>query len=114
MLFAGNAPSLNAAVAYYGRITGQKTENQPAHALDLVEKMKAPLLGHFGEKDSGIPPAEAEKLREALKAAGKTADIYIYEGAGHAFNNDTRESYDETAAKQAWQRTLDWFKKYLS
>ncbi len=52
-------------------------------------------------------------LREALKKDGKTADLYVYEGAGHAFNNDTRPSYHAESAKLAWQRTLDWFAKYL-
>lgn len=113
MILAGYAPDLNAAVAYYGRISGNKTEAQPAHAIDLVEKMKAPLLGHFGALDNGIPPSEADKLRDALKQHNKIGEIYVYEGAGHAFNNDTRESYRPEIAKQAWQRTLDWFKHNL-
>lgn len=113
MIYAGYSPELNAAVAYYGRISGQKSEKQPAHAIDLVEKMKAPLLGHFGALDRGIPPAEADKLREALKQNNKTVEIYVYENANHAFNNDTRESYQPEAAKLAWQRTLDWYAKHL-
>lgn len=113
MLLDGHAPDLNAAVAYYGRISGQPSETQPAHPMDLVEKMHAPLLGHFGEKDTGIPPAEANKLRDALKAHNKIGEIYVYEGAGHAFNNDTRESYNEQAATLAWKRTLDWYMRYL-
>lgn len=113
MLFDAAAPTLNAAVAYYGRISGPKTDNQPAHPIDLVAKMHAPLLGNFGAEDTGIPPAEAEKLRAALKDHHKTAEIYVYEHAGHAFNNDTRESYRPEVAKVAWQHTLDWFKKYL-
>jgi carboxymethylenebutenolidase len=114
MLLDGNAPELNAAVAYYGRISGQPSATQPAHPIDLVEKMQAPLLGHFGEKDGGIPPAEAEKLRAALKMHNKPGEIFIYEGAPHAFHNDTRESYRAEAAKLSWQRTLDWFRKHLA
>ena len=113
MILDGYVPELNAAVAYYGRISGNKTEGQPAQPIDLAEKMKAPLLGHFGAQDNGIPPSEAEKLQDALKQHNKAAEIYVYEGAGHAFNNDTRESYRPEVAKLAWQRTLDWFKKYL-
>ncbi len=114
MLLDANAPDLNAAVAYYGRISGDKSANQPAHPIDLVEKMHAPLLGHFGAEDQGIPPSEAAKLRSALKDHGQVAEIYVYEHAGHAFNNDTRESYRPEAAKLAWKRTLDWFARYLS
>jgi carboxymethylenebutenolidase len=113
MIADGYIPELNAAVAYYGRITGQKSDTQPAHPLDLAEKMKAPLLGHFGGKDQGISVADVDKLREALHQQGKTAELYVYDAAGHAFNNDTRPSYHAESAKLAWQRTLDWFKKHL-
>jgi carboxymethylenebutenolidase len=113
MLLAGSAPELNAAVAYYGRISSEKTANQPAHPIDLAAQVYAPLQGHFGEEDQGIPPAEAEKLRAALAEHHKTAEIYVYEHAGHAFNNDTRENYRPEAARLAWQRTLDWFARYL-
>jgi carboxymethylenebutenolidase len=47
------------------------------------------------------------------QAAHKTAEIYVNENAGHAFNNDTRESYRPEAAKLAMQRSLEWFSKYL-
>jgi carboxymethylenebutenolidase len=113
MLFDGAAPHLNAAVAYYGRVSGAKTENQPEHPIDAAAHMHCPLLCHFGEKDTSIPPSEAEKLRDALKAHHKTAEVFVYEGAGHAFNNDTREAYVPAAAKLAWGRTLDWYAKYL-
>jgi carboxymethylenebutenolidase len=78
-----------------------------------VETIKAPLLGHFGANDRGIPPADAEALKEELKKRGRAVEIHVYEGAGHAFNNDTRESYHAESAKLAWRRTLEWFDKYL-
>lgn len=113
MLLDGNAPDLNAAVAYYGRIVGQPSDMQPQHPLDLAEKMKAPLMGHFGGLDRGIPVADVEKLKDRLKEHGKTAEFYVYDKAGHAFNNDTRESFQPESAKLAWERTTDWFKKHL-
>jgi carboxymethylenebutenolidase len=75
--------------------------------------MRAPLLGHFGAEDRGIPVADVDALRTELRKRGKTAELFVYEGAGHAFNNDTRESYHAASAKLAWARTLDWFAKYL-
>jgi carboxymethylenebutenolidase len=114
MLLDADAPDLDAAVAYYGRISGKATPNQPLQPLDLADKMHAPLLGNFGAEDQGIPPSEVDKLRAALKEHGKTAELYEYDHAGHAFNNDTRESYRPEAAKLAFHRTLEWFKKYLS
>jgi carboxymethylenebutenolidase len=114
MLAAAKVPTLNAGVAYYGRIRQPaKTEAQPAGPIDLVEEMKVPLMGHFGAEDSGIPVADVEALRDALKARNRTAEFHIYPGAGHAFNNDTRPSYRAEAAKLAWQRTLEWFAKHL-
>lgn len=114
MITDGAAKAVDAAVSYYGRVSGEKTANNPEHPIDLATTMHAPLMAHFGGKDQSIPPSEAIKLREALTAAGKVAEIYIYDSAGHAFNNDTRESFEPVSAKLAWSRTLSWFSKYLS
>ena len=100
---AVNAPNLDAAVVYYGR--------QPK-AAD-VPKIKAPLLLHYAGLDArineGIPAFE-----EALKKANKTYTLYIYEGANHAFNNDTSEArYNRQAAEQSWSRTVVFLKEHL-
>lgn len=114
MLSSAEVEHLDAAVAYYGRIRlAEKTANQPHAPIELVAQMHAPLLGNFGALDSSIPPADADALREELKQHGKQAEIYVYEGAGHAFNNDTRENYNPAAAHLAWTRTLAWFNKHL-
>ena len=95
-------PDLGAAVAFYGR--------QPS--ADAVSKIKAPLLLHYGSLDTritdGWPAYEA-----ALKANHVTYTGYVYDGANHGFHNDTTPRYDEAAAKLSWQRTLDFFDKYL-
>jgi len=100
---AVHAPDLRAAVPYYG--------SQPA--TEEVPKIKAALLLHYAGNDErinkGIPAFEA-----ALKKAGIEYQLYIYEGAGHAFNNDTNESrYHKEAAQLAWQRTVAFFKEKL-
>jgi carboxymethylenebutenolidase len=95
-------PDLGAAVAFYGR--------QPS--AEDAAKIKAPLLLHYASLDTritgGWPAYEA-----ALKAGHVTYTAYIYDGANHGFHNDTTPRYDETAAKLAWQRTLDFLNKYL-
>ncbi|MEE1611585.1 dienelactone hydrolase family protein [Microvirga sp. CF3016] len=101
---AVNEPNLNAGVAYYG---GQpKAEDVP--------KINAAMMMHYGGLDerinAGIPAYEA-----ALKQAGKTYEIHVYEGANHAFNNDTNAArYDKEAADLAWRRTVGFLKKNLA
>jgi len=100
---AVNEPNLNAGVAYYG---GQpKAEDVP--------KINAAMMMHYGSLDerinAGIPAYEG-----ALKQAGKTYEIYVYEGANHAFNNDTGgPRYNKAAADLAYSRTLAFFKDNL-
>jgi carboxymethylenebutenolidase len=100
---AAAGTSLDAAVSYYGR-------QLPA---DEVPKITAPLLLHYGSLDAridaGIPAFEA-----ALKANNKTYELYMYEGANHAFNNDTNPArYNKAAADLAWSRTIAFLRKYL-
>jgi carboxymethylenebutenolidase len=93
---------LNAGVAFYGRQPG----------ADDVPKIQAPLLLHYAGNDqgvnAGIPAYEA-----ALKANKKKYEIFMYDGKQHGFHNDTTPRYDAEAAKIAWERTLDFFKKNL-
>ncbi len=95
-------PELKAAVAYYGA--------QPPAAQ--VASIKAPLLLHYAGLDerinAGIPAYEA-----ALKANNKPHTIYVYPNVNHAFNNDTGNRYDKTAADLAWGRTIAFFKEHL-
>src|SRR5688572_10089016 len=100
---AVNVPSLKAAVAFYGR--------QPK--AEDVPKIKAALQLHYAEKDEGVNAGIAA-YEEALKKNNISYELYMYEGAQHAFHNDTAPTrYNEEAAKKAWKRTLDFFDKYL-
>lgn len=96
-------PNISAAVCYYG------VTPQPASVMAATN---AAVMGQYGGDDArvnGTIPA----LEEALSGAGKTFEKHIYDGAGHAFNNDTGARYHEKSAVEAWGRTLGWFKKYL-
>jgi len=100
---AVNSPDLKAAVPYYG--------SQPA--AEDVPKIKADMMLHYAGEDerinAGIPAFE-----EALKKAGINYQVYIYEGAQHAFNNDSNpDRYHPEAAKLAWERTVGFFKEKL-
>jgi len=93
---------LSAAVPFYGA--------QPS--AEDAAKIKAPLLLHYASLDAGIT-GRWPAYEVALKANHVTYTGYVYEGAQHGFHNDTTPRYDEAAAKLAWQRTLDFFNKYL-
>jgi carboxymethylenebutenolidase len=95
---------LGAGAPFYGRQA----------AVDDVPKIQAPLMLHYADAtiDKGIG-ANIPAFEAALKANNKTYQQFEYKGAQHGFHNDTTPRYDETAAKMAWQRTLDFFNKNL-
>ena len=101
-VLATRLPDLNAGVPFYG----------VAPDLDKVPNIKAPLLLHFASTDERVnaswPPYES-----ALKSAGAKYEAFTYPNTQHGFNNDTTPRYDAAAAKLAWSRTVEFFKKNL-
>ena len=95
--------AIGAAVCFYGR---------PLDPSDTA-RLQTPVLGLFASEDHGIPVADVRAFEAELKQHGVPHEIHIYEGAHHAFFNDTRPVYDPEAAADAWQRTLGWFGRYL-
>jgi carboxymethylenebutenolidase len=93
---------LDAGVAFYGRQAG----------ADDVPKIMAPLMLHYAGNDTGVD-ASIPAYEAALKANKKKYELFMYDGKQHGFHNDTTPRYDAEAAKLAWQRTLDFFKKNL-
>jgi len=102
---AEDQPKLAAFVVNYGSLP-----TDPA----IVAKIQAPMLGNFGADDKGIPPEAVHAFEGAMKSAGKTADIKIYDGAGHAFQNpDNKAGYRPEAAADAHKRIDEFFAKNL-
>ncbi|MBW7903220.1 MAG: dienelactone hydrolase family protein [Rhodocyclaceae bacterium] len=114
-LYAAHNPRLAAGVAWYGRLSSPITENNPKHPLDVVEMLKAPVLGLYGGADQGIPLDTVEKMRAGLgqsgSAAARGSEIHVYDGAPHAFHADYRPSYRKPEAEDGWRRMLDWFRQ---
>jgi carboxymethylenebutenolidase len=103
--FATKCKDLNAAVVYYGR--------NPS-PLESVANIPCAVMGNYGEDDPNIMPG-VEPLKAALGKAGKSFDVKVYPGAKHAFNNNTNaDRYHPEAAKDAWARTVGFFKKNLA
>jgi len=107
MLAVQRPDAIQAAVPFYGFIPWESA--QPDWA-----KLEAPVLGHYAELDEFFTVDKARELEASLKALGKDVDFHVYEGAHHAFFNDTRpEVYDESASSTAWIRTLEFLRAKL-
>src|SRR4051812_7079183 len=95
---------IKATVIYYGPL-----ETAPAK----LAMLKSRVIGFFGAADNSIPAASVHAFEEALKKQGKSVEVHIYEGAGHAFANASGGNYKPEAAKDAWQRTTAFLAKHL-
>jgi carboxymethylenebutenolidase len=110
--FAAHSSDLKAAVAFYGPVVDAPNPNWPKSPTQLAPEMKAPVLGLYGEADTGISVAQVEAMKAALADNKKTAEFKIYPGAPHGFHADYRPSYRADAATDAWNQMQAWFKKY--
>jgi carboxymethylenebutenolidase len=106
---------LAACVTWYGMLRyAEIDENNPISPLDLAPRLHCPFLGLYGCEDALIPLADIEELQAILRRNGKQFEIECYEGAGHAFFNDTRpEMYRPQAAAKAWPRALAFLREHL-
>ena len=105
--------SLGAAVGFYGGgIVTARFPQFPALVGD-VTRIDTPWLGLFGDLDQSIPVEDVELLREALATAPVPSEVVRYADAEHGFHCDARDAYNAAAAKDAWDRTLDWFARHL-
>ncbi|MGE3821142.1 MAG: dienelactone hydrolase family protein [Isosphaeraceae bacterium] len=111
-LYSAHNPAVKAGVAWYGRLVGPTEELHPRNPIDLVGELKAPVLGLYGGADNGIPVESVEKMRAALKEAGKPSEIVLYPDTPHGFHADYRPSYRKDKAEDGWKRLLAWFKQH--
>jgi carboxymethylenebutenolidase len=102
-ILATRLPDLAAGVPFYGT----------APAAEEVAKIKSPLLVHYAGNDDRVNATRAP-FEAALKAANVRYEMHVYDGAQHGFNNDTTPRFDAAAAKLAWSRTVEFFKKHLA
>ncbi len=96
-------PELSAAVCFYGI---------PPESVAKPADIKVPLQAHFANQDDWCTPATVDAFEAALKAAGKSAEVFRYD-ASHAFVNEQRDVYDRAAAELAWGRTLKFWATHL-
>jgi len=101
--FALGLPELKAAVPFYGT---------PPPPLDRIKEISAPVLALYAEQDRNLSMQMGPVMQNML-AQNKTFGMVIYQGAGHAFHNDTGPAYNAEVACDAWARAMGWFNKYL-
>jgi carboxymethylenebutenolidase len=97
-------PNVGACVVFYGGHPNVKPD---------LPNLQSPVLGIYGESDKSVPPEAVHNLEQQLQSLGKQVEMIIYPNAGHAFFNDSRPTvYNAQAAEDAWQRTIEFLKKY--
>ncbi len=104
---AATCPNIAAAVSYYYVMP---------HGRPDFSAIKGPVLGHFGTADDFIPLEDASALESELRDAGVDTSFHYYDGAGHAFFNDTNRmgTYDQGLAETSWQRTESFLRSALA
>ena len=112
LFLAAECPAIGAAASFYGRAINRP--NNPSQSpIDVVARMHCPVFGAYGEADEAIPVETIRQLEAELEHHGVPHEIHYYPNAGHAFMNNERDSYNESAATDAWQRLLGFFARYL-
>ncbi len=106
-------PDVKATVPFYGGGMVNSRHSGIRSPIERLEGLKAPVLAFFGGKDAFIPITEVDQFRDALKKAGKTADVVLYADADHGFMCDDRPSHHPQHAKEAFAKTIAFFKQHL-
>lgn len=111
----GGGAAPKAGAAWYGKLSNATNALQTKTAIDVAQKLRAPVLGLYGGQDSGIPSGHVEIMRREIKAAAPAprtpSEIVVYPSAPHGFNADYRPSYRKADAEDAWTKMLAWMKK---
>jgi carboxymethylenebutenolidase len=117
VLVASSVQGFDAVVDLWGggvvATPEQLNEKRPVAVIDLTPQLNAPILGLFGNDDTGPSPAQVNQHEEALKAAGKTYQFHRYDGAGHGFFYYHTPMYRQQQAMDGWDKLLAWFDQYL-
>jgi len=118
-LFAAHHPKVKAGVAWYGRLVGDANALAPRQPVDVAGQLKGPVLGLYGQADTGIPLDTIDRMKAALakaaeqgNAAARASQFVVYPDAPHAFHADYRPSFRKEAAEDGWKRMLAWFRQH--
>jgi len=110
-LWATEVPTLKAGVVFYGGSI-MKSWGRGASPFERTGGIRCPVLGLFGKDDTNPSPQDVAKIGDEMDRLSKAHEFVSYDGAGHAFLNDTRPTYRPDAAQDAWRRCIDWLSRY--
>ena len=118
VLVASSVPGFDAVVDLWGggvvAAPEQLNEKRPVAVIDLTSQLTAPILGIFGNDDTGPSPAQVNQHEATLKEYGKTYQFHRYDGAGHGFfNYFSPMQFRSQQATDAWNKLFAWFDQYL-
>lgn len=113
LMFAARSNEIGAVVSFYGNLRTPPFANRKEDPLDVSDKIKAPVQGHYSQTDAEIPLEQLNKFQESLKVGGTKAEIFTYD-APHGFFAYTRPTYNADAARLAWSRTVEFLRRHLS
>lgn len=111
-LYAAHNPQLKAGVAYYGLLSGMKSEIKPADPVDLAAQIKVPVLGLYAGLDKYIQPEVVEQMRSELAKGSSGSEVIVFPGVDHGFNADYRPTYDPIAAPYAAKLAREWLHEH--
>lgn len=112
--FSAENPDVTAAVPWYGHVKRVYVDTPGVDAFALASKIKAPILGLYGDADQGIPSADVKAFEAELKKTNPNVEFVLYPGAPHAFFSDDRpQVFKKEAAEDGWKRCLAFFDKNL-
>jgi carboxymethylenebutenolidase len=113
-LAAAAIPAFKVAVTFYPGNTARAWGRDTPSPLERTAEIDCPLQGHFGDEDKNPSPEDRLRLAAELTKYSKAHEFYAYPHAGHAFMDDTKESYRPEAAKTAWPRALEFLRRNLA
>ncbi len=109
-LYADHNPQVKAGVAYYGLLSGMKSDIKPNDPIDIAADIKVPVLGLYAGDDGYIKADVVNQMRAELAKHNSGSEIVVFPGVNHGFNADYRPTYDKIAADYAWKLTREWLK----
>ncbi len=112
LMFATRSREIDAVVPFYGNLRTPVFANRKQDPLDVLDKIRVPVQGHYSKTDAEIPPEHLKTFEDALKKSGTKVEIFTYD-APHGFFSYNRTTYNAEAARLSFDRTAKFFQQYL-